>query len=102
MLRYDDRNESYTSFILENEDKVIKWLRPAKEQFNIYWSNGSKRYEPDFIVETEDILPDKFYDVLAVLQINDNPTWCKVEVRYNLTRQDFVTPLETNGDISSR
>ena len=33
-----------------------------------------------FIVETEDILPDKFYDVLAVLQINDNPTWCKVEL----------------------
>lgn len=33
-----------------------------------------------FIVEMEDILPDKFYDVLAVLQINDNPTWCKVEL----------------------
>lgn len=23
-------------------------------QFNIYWSNGAKRYEPDFIVETKD------------------------------------------------
>lgn len=52
--KFDSKTEHDFSFILENEDKVIKWLRPAKEQFNIYWSNGSKRYEPDFIVETED------------------------------------------------
>jgi type III restriction enzyme len=35
---------------------VIRWLRPAREQFNIYWDNGSKRYEPDFIVETADTI----------------------------------------------
>ncbi|MBK8348679.1 MAG: hypothetical protein IPL08_14105 [Saprospiraceae bacterium] len=31
----------------------MKWLRPAPNQFRIYWDNNSKRYEPDFVVETE-------------------------------------------------
>ena len=51
--KFDSKTELDFSFILENDGKVFKWLRPAKEQFNIYWSNGSRRYEPDFVVETE-------------------------------------------------
>ncbi len=51
--KFDSKTEHDFSFALENDGKVFKWLRPAKEQFNIYWSNGSRRYEPDFIVETE-------------------------------------------------
>lgn len=51
--KFDSKTEHDLSFVLEHDDKVIKWLRPAREQFNIYWSNGSRRYEPDFIVETE-------------------------------------------------
>lgn len=52
--KFDSKTEHDFSFILENDKKVLRWLRPAREQFNIYWSNGSKRYEPDFIVETAD------------------------------------------------
>ena len=33
---------------------VLKWLRPAPRQFNIFWDNGARRYEPDFVVETVD------------------------------------------------
>ena len=29
-------------------------MRPAPNQFRIYWDNNSKKYEPDFIVETQD------------------------------------------------
>ncbi len=50
--RFDSKTEHDFSFILENDKKVLRWLRPAREQFNIYWSNGSKQYEPDFVVET--------------------------------------------------
>lgn len=32
---------------------MLKWLRPAKRQFHIYWKNNSKQYVPDFVVETE-------------------------------------------------
>lgn len=54
--KFDSKTEHDFSFVLENDKKVLRWLRPAREQFNIYWSNGSKRYEPDFIVETADCI----------------------------------------------
>lgn len=44
------------SFVLESDASVVKWLRPAPNQFRIYWDNNSKRYEPDFIVETGDTI----------------------------------------------
>ena len=31
---------------------VIKWLRPARNQFHIYYDRNTKRYEPDFVAET--------------------------------------------------
>lgn len=54
--KFDSKTEHDFSFVLENDNKVLRWLRPAREQFSIYWSNGSKRYEPDFIVETADAI----------------------------------------------
>ena len=54
--KFDSKTEHDFSFVLENDSSVIRWLRPAREQFNIYWNNGSKRYEPDFIVETADTI----------------------------------------------
>ena len=54
--KFDSKTEHDFSFVLENDKKVLRWLRPAHEQFSIYWSNGSKRYEPDFIVETTDTI----------------------------------------------
>ena len=54
--KFDSKTEHDLSFVLENDKKVLRWLRPAREQFSIYWSNGSKRYEPDFIVETADTI----------------------------------------------
>jgi len=51
--KFDSKADQDLSFVLENDATVIKWLRPAPNQFRIYWDNNSKRYEPDFIVETE-------------------------------------------------
>ena len=50
--KFDSKAEQDLAFVLENDATVIKWLRPAPNQFRIYWDNNSKRYEPDFIVET--------------------------------------------------
>lgn len=52
--RFDSSTELDFAFILETDEAVLKWLRPVPNQFNIYWANGAKRYEPDFIVETAD------------------------------------------------
>lgn len=38
--------------MLENEDDVIKWSKPAKGSFKIHYSNEAD-YEPDFVVETK-------------------------------------------------
>ncbi|TDH23966.1 restriction endonuclease subunit R [Segetibacter sp. 3557_3] len=54
--KFDSRTEQTISYILENDKAVLKWLRPAPNQFRIYWSHNSKLYEPDFIVETEDTI----------------------------------------------
>lgn len=54
--RFDSGTEWDFAFVLENSPEVLKWIRPVPEQFNIYWDNGSKRYEPDFIVETGDAI----------------------------------------------
>ena len=51
--KFDSKTEQDFANVLEIDPKVTKWLRPASAQFNIYWANGSRRYEPDFIVETD-------------------------------------------------
>lgn len=50
--KFDSKTELDFANVLESDADVKKWLRPASSQFNIYWSNGSRRYEPDFVVET--------------------------------------------------
>jgi type III restriction enzyme len=54
--KFDAKTEKDFAALLERDATVIKWLRPAKQQFNIYWSMESRMYEPDFIVETNDMI----------------------------------------------
>ncbi len=39
--------------LLESDDSVVKWMKPAPNKFRIEWE-ASKQYEPDFVVETTD------------------------------------------------
>jgi type III restriction enzyme len=50
--KFDSKTEKDFTIILEQDKSVIKWLRPAKNQFRIYWQYNSRQYSPDFIVET--------------------------------------------------
>ncbi|RGV49747.1 restriction endonuclease subunit R [Bacteroides intestinalis] len=54
--KFDSSTEQDFAYVLEADRKVLRWLRPAPNQFSIYWGNGAKKYEPDFIVETEDAI----------------------------------------------
>lgn len=49
---FDSVSELEFSRVLEYDKAVSKWLRPAPAQFHIYWDQQSKKYEPDFVVET--------------------------------------------------
>lgn len=55
LYKFDSGTERDFAIVLEKDDDVIKWLRPASKQFDIYYGPGGiKKYEPDFIAETAD------------------------------------------------
>ena len=54
--KFDSVPEKDFVTCLESDDKVLKWLRPAPNQFNIIWNRQGNQYEPDFIVETEETI----------------------------------------------
>jgi type III restriction enzyme len=56
--RFDSSDEARLAYLLDKDDSVEDWLRPAPNQFEgLYWrdeeGNSQHRYEPDFIVELE-------------------------------------------------
>ncbi|MBP5602251.1 MAG: DEAD/DEAH box helicase family protein [Treponema sp.] len=52
---FDSESELVLSHVLERDKDVLNWLRPAKTEFDISYNQG-KRYEPDFVIETKDIV----------------------------------------------
>lgn len=56
LYKFDSKTEKDFSIILENDNDVLKWLRPAQGQFRIYWDHNSRQYNPDFVVETRDTI----------------------------------------------
>ncbi|CCQ98167.1 conserved hypothetical protein [[Clostridium] ultunense Esp] len=55
LYKFDSSAEKQFAVILEDDIDVLKWMRPAKKQFNIWWDKFSRQqYEPDFVIETAD------------------------------------------------
>ena len=92
--KFDSKTEKDFAFVLENDRSVKKWLRPAYNQFRIYWDINSKLYLPDFVVETEDALylvetkardqlnaPDVLGKMKAALQ------YCKYATQYTTANE---------------
>lgn len=50
--KFDSDPERRFAVLLENEEDVIKWFKPAKGDFQIHFSHEDS-YEPDFVVETK-------------------------------------------------
>ncbi len=52
--KFDSKEGELTlARVMDRDEDVLKWLRPAPNEFNITYNRG-KRYEPDFVVETTD------------------------------------------------
>lgn len=88
--KFDSNPERLFALACENSPEVIRWLRPAPNQFNITYNRGH-RYEPDFVVETEDMY--YLVEVKAKNKMNDPDViakkeraikYCKVSSEYNL------------------
>lgn len=87
--KFDSDPERKFAIACENSSEVLQWLRPAPTQFNITYNRGH-RYEPDFVVETEDMY--YLVEVKASNKMNDPDviakkeraiSYCKVASEYN-------------------
>ena len=56
LYKFDSKTEKDFAIILENDKAILKWLRPAQNQFHIYWKRRERRYYPDFVVETAEAI----------------------------------------------
>lgn len=56
LYKFDSKTEKDFAIICEQDNLCDKWLRPAQNQFAIYYRHRSKRYQPDFVIETADAI----------------------------------------------
>jgi len=50
--KFHSDTERQFAVMLEDEDAVLKWFKPAREDFKIFYTSENT-YEPDFVVETK-------------------------------------------------
>lgn len=74
--------------VMETDSNVINWLRPHPREFNITYNHGHA-YEPDFVVETEDIIylvevkgEDKLNDPDVIAKKERGIQYCAVASRW--------------------
>ena len=93
--RFDSSTELDFAFILETNNEVLKWIRPVPNQFNIYWSSGAKKYEPDFIVETADAI--YMCETKAEKDVNDPDVQAKAEAAREFCRRASEFTAQNGG-----
>lgn len=93
--RFDSSTELDFAVVLETSGEVLKWIRPVPNQFKIYWANGSKRYEPDFIVETCDAI--YMCETKAEKDVNDADVQSKAEAAKEFCRRATEFTAKNGG-----
>ena len=87
--KFDSKDGELTlARVLENDTDVLNWLRPHPQEFNITYNHGHY-YEPDFVVETEDIIylvevkgEDKLHDPDVIAKKDRGIQYCAVASRW--------------------
>ena len=83
--KFDSKDGELTlARVLETDPDVINWLRPHPHEFNITYNHGHN-YEPDFVVETEDVIylvevkgEDKLKDTDVIAKKERGIQYCAV------------------------
>ena len=83
VLRFQSDSERRFSVVLENDSEVLKWLKPAKGDFQIYYAHEDE-YIPDFAVETkttrylcEPKEADEMKDEVVLAKARAASLWCR-------------------------
>ncbi|MGI6502119.1 MAG: DEAD/DEAH box helicase [Anaerostipes sp.] len=82
--KFDSVPELYLARVLERDNEIQNWLRPAPTEFNITYNHGHQ-YEPDFVVEIENKIylvevkgEDKLKDPGVIAKKERAVQYCKV------------------------
>jgi type III restriction enzyme len=83
--KFQSNTERMLAVILERE--ALKWFRPAKGQFQIYyrWNSEHSEYQPDFVAEMEDSI--YMLEPKMSSQMNDPEVLAKKEVAVRWCQQ---------------
>ncbi|OCC22369.1 type III restriction endonuclease subunit R [Croceicoccus estronivorus] len=78
VTKFHSDSERRLAVILERE--ALKWLRPAKGQFQMYYRSGSDHleYQPDFVAETNDTI--LMLEPKMATQMSDKDVLSKADV----------------------
>lgn len=87
--KFDSEPELILARVLEIDSEVQNWLRPAPQEFNITYNHGHN-YEPDFVVETVDMIylvevkgEDKLNDPDVIAKKNRGIQYCAAATRWS-------------------
>lgn len=86
--KFDSHPELLLARAMETDADVKNWLRPSPQEFDITYNHGHN-YEPDFVVETEDIIylievkgEDKLNDPDVIAKKKRSIKYCEVATRW--------------------
>lgn len=86
--KFDSHPELLLARVLECDADVQNWLRPAPQEFNITY-NGGHSYEPDFVVETKEVIylvevkgEDKLNDPNVIAKKKRGIQYCETATRW--------------------
>lgn len=103
---FDSNPERVFSVILEEDDEVVRWIKPPLNQLGLFWQAG-QQYNPDFLVETKDAkymvevksLKDaNNADVIA--KAKEGIKWCKYASTSDPDKKKWHYRLVTENNIA--
>ena len=81
--KFDSDPERRFAVLLENDEEVLKWFKPAKGDFQIHYT-AEDSYEPDFVVEAkaekflcEPKRASEMNDEVVLAKADAAATWCR-------------------------
>ena len=118
-VKFQSRPELLFARVIESDKDVLNWLRPALKEFNITYNRGQS-YQPDFVVETENLIymveikgEDKLNDPDVLAKKDRGIEYCAVvsrwgkangykEWRYVFIPSKQVQPYSTFAQLAAR
>ena len=90
--KFDSEAERVLAVILDRD--AVKWFKPAKGQFQIFYKQGAEHleYQPDFVAETKDAIymlepkaSNQMDDAIVLVKMEAAIKWCRNASDYAAT-----------------